>query len=239
MKRIISIAFIMLYFAMPSFSQADTLDYNAIKLPSLEELFEGARRNPTVALYSFQREAEERQLRTQKRLWLQFIKISASAQYGVMSLSSYNNPGVDLPVIYQTSGSAQLWYNAGISVGIPLDELFDRRNRIKKQEIKIRDTEMETERWFDDQKLKIIDAYTVAQMRLAIIKYKAESASLATAQYNISEKEFIMGKIESYVLNNHKSVQTTAFTELEEARSALNNSLLRLEVLSNLKIINK
>ncbi|MPM84783.1 hypothetical protein SDC9_131859 [bioreactor metagenome] len=76
-------------------------------------------------------------------------------------------------------------------------------------------------------------------MRLAIIKYKAESASLATAQYNISEKEFIMGKIESYVLNNHKSVQTTAFTELEEARSALNNSLLRLEVLSNLKIINK
>lgn len=87
-------------------------------------MFAGARRNPTVALYSLQKEAEELQLKTEKRLWLSFIKVSASAQYGVMSLSTYNNPGIDLPVIYQTSGSAQLWYNFGVSLTIPFDDLL-------------------------------------------------------------------------------------------------------------------
>ncbi len=239
MKKRLALLLLLMLSVIPVFSQSDPLDYEALTIPSLDELFAGARRNPTVALYSLQKEAEELQLKTEKRLWLRFIKVSASAQYGVMSLSTYNNPGIDLPVIYQTSGTAQLWYNFGVSLTIPFDDLFDRNNRVKKQQIKIEETEMEIERWFDDQKLKIIDAYTTAQMRLAIIKYKAEAASLATAQYNISEKEFIMGKIESYVLNNHKSVQTRAFTELEEARTALNNSLLRLEVLCNMKIINK
>lgn len=239
MKRIISIAFIMLYFAMPSFSQADTLDYNAIKLPSLEELFEGARRNPTVRFYSYKMDEQEKEIKSVRRAWLKHLKFNATTQYGVMSMNSFLNAGVDIPIINQTSGSAQLFYNVGFSFNLPFDEIFDRRNRIKKQYAVLSQTEMEIERWYDEQKIKIIETYTTAKKSIEAIKYKYEAAALATAQYQISEKEFIMGKIEAAELNNSKGIASKAHVDLEEERAILINALLRLEVLANYKIINK
>ena len=124
MKRIISIAFIMLYFAMPSFSQADTLDYNAIKLPSLEELFEGARNNPMVRFYSYKMDEQEKEIKSVRRAWLKYLKFNATTQYGVMSMNSFLNAGVDIPIIKQTSGSAQLFYNVGFSFNNPFVKNF-------------------------------------------------------------------------------------------------------------------
>ena len=59
-----------------------------------------------------------------------------------------------------------MWYNVGIVLRVPLDQLFDRRNRIRRQHLKIEETRTERELWFDEQKLRLIELYAKTQEML-------------------------------------------------------------------------
>ena len=99
-----------------------------------------------VRFYSYKMDEQEKEIKSVRRAWLKYLKFNDTTQYGVMSMNSFLNAGVDIPIINQTSGSAQLFYNVGFSFNLPFDEIFDRRNRIKKQYAVLSQTEMEIER---------------------------------------------------------------------------------------------
>ena len=93
--------------------------------------------------------------------------------------------------------------------------------------------------WHDDQKLKIIQQYTVAIEMKNNLKIGIEQLSYATAQFETTQREYIMGSATSQMLGIAKSQQTQASIQLERIKSQLLTSLLSLEVLSNINIINR
>lgn len=52
----------------------------------------------------------------------------------------------------------------------PLDEIFNRRNKIKQQKKRIENTQYDLDRWYDELRMKIIDAYTTAVEQLSILR---------------------------------------------------------------------
>lgn len=219
-------------------SDLDAEDLKALKIPSLEVLFENAKRSPAVEFYQVKMEEEASVLKTEKRSWLKYFKLSSSYQYGLMGVNS-SFSDTDTPLFYQYSGATQNWYNVGVSLSIPLDDMFDRANRIKRQKLKTKATQVEIEKWHDEQKLRIIEMYTKGIKELSVLKLKIEALSFANAQYRTASQDFINGKIDTDTLSRIKKMQTDALESYEETRSELNKALLQLEVLSKTKIINR
>lgn len=213
-------------------------DYTLLKIPPLDVLFENSKKSAAVEYYEVKMEEEASALKTEKRSWLKYFKLSTSYQYGMMGINS-SFSDMDTPLFYQYSGANQSWYNAGVSLNIPLDDLLDRGNRIKRQKLKTKATQVEIEKWHDEQKLRIIEMYTTAVKELSVLKLKVEALSFSSAQYKIAEQNFLNGHIEADVLSRVKKMQTDALESYEDTRAELNKALMQLEVLSKTRIINK
>lgn len=213
-------------------------DYLTFRLPPLKLLFENAKASPILEYYEKKKKADESLIMTEKKKWLNYIRMIGGYQYGVIG-NNTTFSDTNTPIFYQYSGNKQNWYNVGVSVSIPLDDLFDRKNRVKKQRLEMEATEYEKEKWYDEQKLRIVEVYTLAAKELALIKIKAEALLFSEAQLKLSESDFINGKITVQELNRQKSMYTVAATEYEEMKSQLDYALLKLEILAKTTIISK
>ena len=215
-------------------------DYINLQLPPLHTLMENARHAPQVGYYESNREIEERELKTVRRNWMHYFKLNANYNYGSSDIYNQNYQDSSIPVwTTTTTGRDQSWWNVGASFSIPIDELFNRRNKIKQQKKRIENTQYDMDRWYDDLRLKIIDSYTSAVQQLSILRSAAEAMIAAQAQYRMSEADFINGKLDAQALSRQESIENVAIREYEQVRSNLNNALLRLEVLTHTPIINK
>lgn len=231
----IFIPFFFLY-AQESLATTSPEDISKMQLPPLDVLFENSKNSAAVDFYRVRMEEEASLLKTEKRSWLKYFRAQTTYQYGLMGINS-SSSDTDTPLFYQYSGARQSWYNVGISVAIPFDDFLDRKNRIKRQQLKTKATEVEIEKWHDEQKLRIIEMYTKAQKELAVLKIKAESVTIANAQYQAAEHDYLNGKIEIDELNQRKKIESDAMETYENTKAELNKALLQLEILSKTQII--
>ena len=213
-------------------------DYLNLQLPPLETLFENAKNSAAVDYYQVKMEEEASALKTEKRSWLKYFRFSTTYQWGLMGINSTFSDS-NTPLFYQYSGGRQNWYNVGVSIAIPFDDFFDRGNRIHRQQLKTKATQVEMEKWHDDQKMKIIEVYTKAVKELSVLRLKAESLSFANTHFELSQQNFLNGNIDSGDLNQIKAMQMDALESYEQTRSELNKALLQLEILSKTKILNR
>lgn len=210
-----------------------------LQLPPIETLFENARKNSMIEFYNYRMEEQELNLKTERRSWLGYFSLSATYQYGVMGVNTFTDVGSNFPIIYQNSGGDQLYYNAGATFRLPLDNFFDRRNRIKTQQLKIKETLKERDLWYDQQKIQIIEIYFKVQEMLKNMEYVVDLLSFANANYEAVQKDYIVGAASMQALNTAKSTQIQSLLQLETLKSDLLVNLNKLEILSYTKIINK
>lgn len=239
MKRIL--LFILLIFVVKTSlcAQTGAEDLLKIKLPPIDTLFNRAMKTSMFQFYDYKMQQEQYILKTEKRRWLEYFSVFGSYQYGAVGVNSYTNYGTDFPLVYQTSGEVQLWYNVGVMLRIPLDKLFDRGNKVKSQKAKMNATLKERDLWYDEQKIKIIDLYVKVEEMLNNLDYVVEHFALIDEQYNIAQKDYAIGAMNGQTLGVIKGAQVQAYMQLERVKAELNSAILKLEILSNTKIINR
>ena len=242
-RKIVSLLIFSTYFLVPILAQESIADmapedYVNLKLPPLDSLFENAKKNPLIQIHDTRREEELGLLSKEKKSWLKYFSVGTSYHYGIQAYTSgYSDSAT--PIYYQYNNNATNYYNVGGTISIPLDDLFDRKRRIKNQKLLIKESEYTKEQKFDELKQEIIELYSAILSNLTILKLKVEYMALAKAQYQVAENEFINGKLEAYLLSERKRIQIEAASGYETTRSLLNNYLLKLEVISRTLIISK
>ena len=205
-------------------------DYIDMQLPPLHVLMENARHAPQVGYYESNREIEERELKTVRRNWMRNFKLNANYNYGSSDIYNQNYQDSNIPIwTTTTTGREQSWWNVGAPLSIPLDEIFNRRNKIKQQKKRIENTQYDLDRWYDELRMKIIDAYTTAVEQLSILRSAAEAKITSEAQYRMTEVDFVKGGLDAQTLSRQKSLENSATREYEQVRRNLNDALLRLE----------
>lgn len=229
--------------AQPAAGRSDLVsmsvdDYINLHLPPLHVLLENAReRSSQVNMFTAKTEEQERELKTMRRSWLKYIKLNSSFSYGTTDTNSELYYDSRYPVVQNVTGMTQRWWNVGASLNLPLEEIFNRRNKIKQQQRRITSIQYETESWYDDICLKIIDAYATAVEMLSVLESEARVLVTAQAQYATTEADFINGKTDAITLSRQRSIESDAFRVYQETRANLNRALLQLEVLSKTPII--
>ncbi len=211
-------------------------DFNKILLPPIETLFENAKKNPSVAMYEARMEIQDHLLTTEQRSWLKYFKVGGSYQYGNIAVNSaFTNENT--PLFYQTTGQVQnSWYGtAGINV--PLDDLFDRSNKVKRQKLERKFTELEMEKWLGEQKIRITESYMNVKMLMSTLKMKVEELNYSKVNFELLQKEFKLGNSTISTLNDAKKQEVEANERLMKNQFDLLNELIKLEILSDTKII--
>lgn len=221
------------------FAQVSTdKDLTKVILPPIELLFDNAKTSPGVEMYEAKMEAQDNALTTEQRSWLKYFKVGGSYQYGNIAVNSaFTNENT--PLFLQTTGQVQnSWYGtAGIS--IPLDDLFDRGNRIKRQKMERRFTELEMEKWLDEQRIRITESYMRVKLFMSMMQKKVEEYTIAQAAFRDIENEFRLGNATISDLNTSKKQETEANDRLQTNEYDLLNEIIKLEILSKTKIISK
>ena len=207
-------------------SEFTTTDYKNLVLPPLDLLFENAKK------------IERKILAKEKRAFLSFFSLRGSYQYGMFGNESTFTDIAIAPYLTYTT-QAQKGYTIGGGVNIPLDGLFDLGSRIKRQKLTLRNAELEKEIKFDEVKREIIEYYATANSQLSVLKLRAETLELATLQYEIAEKDFINGTIDSGALSVEKQRQSVALEAYEKSKFEVTKSLLILEVITRTPILRK
>lgn len=211
-------------------------EFTKITLPSLDLLFENAKNAPTYELAQVQEQIERKLLSKEKRAFLGFFSLRGSYQYGMFGNESTFTDVATVPYL-SYSTAAQNGYTIGAGLSIPLDGLFDLGARIKRQKLNVRSAELQKGVRFDEIKKEIIELYAMANSQLGILKMRSESLVLATVQYEISEKNFANGTIESLDLSVEKERQSQAREAYEKSKFELTKSLMILEMISRTPII--
>lgn len=211
-------------------------EIDKLELPPLSVFLDAVIENATVKRAQSQVEQVRNQYRLQKRNWWNYFRFNGNYSYGRYNV--IGNASDEFTPMYQTTmSSAQHNFNVGASVGISLGELFNRPLKLKDYRYQIEQLQYSQEEVMEQRKLRVLEAYNAVTEQLATIKAKAESAALYNAQMKISENNFIQGTIDIISLSLERAHRSGAVVSYEQARVALHNSIVLLEMLTNVKVI--
>ena len=212
------------------------LEIEKMELPPFSVFLDAVSENATVKKAQSQIAQVKNEYRLEKREWWNYFRLNANYAFGRFNTINENSETfVDW---YQsTSVGTRHTFNLGASFSIGLGDLFNRPIKLKDYRYKIEQLQYAQDEVMEDRKLKILEAYNAVTEQLATIKAKAETAALYNAQIKISEYNFVQGKITITELAVERARRSGAVTIYEQARVALHNSIILLEMLTNVKII--
>lgn len=212
-------------------------DYANMSLPPLDSLFENAKNGAIYEMAQVKEEIEKKILKKEKRAFLSFFSLRGSYQYGMFgNESTYTDITIAPYLSYSTQ--AQNGYTVGAGLNIPLDQLFDLKGRVNRQKLIVKSYQLEKEVKYEEVKREIIELYTMAISQINVLKLRSESLELAKLQYEIAERDFVNGAINSSELSSEKKKQTDALEAFEKSRYELTRSLMILEVITHTSILN-
>lgn len=212
------------------------IEIEKMELPPLSVFLDAVTENATVKRAQSQVEQVKNDYRLEKRNWWNYFRLSGMYSYGRYNV--IGNASDEFTPMYQTTmSSAQHNFNVGANVGVSLGDLINRPLKLKKYKYSIEQLQYTQDEVMEDRKLRVLEAYNAVTEQLATIKAKAETAALYNAQMKISENNFIQGKIDIISLSLERARRTGAVTNYEQSRVALHNSIVLLEMLTNVKII--
>ncbi len=217
-------------------SQPSKTELERLQLPPLSVFLDAVTENATVKRAQSQVEQVKNEYRLQKRDWWNYFRLNGAYSYGRYNILSNNSD--EYTPMYQTSmASAQHNFNVGASVGVSIGDLVNRPLKLKKYKYDIEQLQYTQDEVMEERRLRVLEAYNAVTEQLATIKAKAETAALYNAQMKISEYNFIQGKMDITALSVERARRTGAVTSYEQSRVTLHNSIILLEMLTNIKII--
>lgn len=214
-------------------------DYINLHLPPLDSLYYNAYcMSNAVKYYDEEAKYYASAVTTEKLKPLDWIRLVSSANYGNTDIASTLRSEATYPIwVENSSKQRNFFFNVGVTLNIPLSDVFNTHNKVRQAQAKLRQTQHRRDAELDNIKQQIISLYCEVISGINSLKSAAERMVIAKAQYEFAEKDFINNKITSEVLYRCKSYETTATQDYERLRSGINQALLSLEVVSCTKLI--
>lgn len=207
-----------------------------IELPPLQKLLETAINAPTVEMYRAKKTEQESRLSLVKNDWMNYIKGVANYSYGSMG-SMTETSATGQSTYFQYFGEQMSLYNIGAGITIPLDLILNKKHRYKVQKSLVEQADYQILEALEQRKMLIVENYSMAIQNLELLRVSQDALSISKANVKLGEFEYINGSIKLDVLNELRREETVALFTQQQAKAALTVAILKLELLTNIKII--
>lgn len=210
--------------------------FSTFKLPPLAVLFENAKSNPQILSLAKAQELAHAEYLKQKKHIFSYISGHGSYSYGKTDAWS-NGSDVYTPLFMQFQGSEQSYWNVGVNVNIPLEDILDLGPSVKRKRIAVEQAQIAKDIAYNNLKLQIATLYVNITNNLTALKTAGENAAIYQGAAALNEKQFHHGNfdIEDYARTGQ--LGQGAVQTYQGLLTQITIDIITLEILTNTPII--
>ena len=212
------------------------INFSEFHLPPLAVLFENAKASPQILSLEKARELAQAEVAKQKRHIFSYVQGHASYSYGKTDMWG-NNSTTTSPMLYQFQGREQSYWNIGVNLAVPLEDILDLSAAVKRKRMEADQASIAKDIAYDQLKLQIASLYVKITNNLVSLKSLGESAAAYQGAGALNREDFENGNmsIEDYAwTKQHESGQVVSYQTLQ---STITTDILTLEILTHTPII--
>lgn len=218
-------------------SENKTINFSSFHLPPLGVLYENAKQNPRILSMAKAQEIAQAEVSKQKRHIFSYVYGHASYSYGKTDMWGNNNSTQSYTTIYQFQGSEQSYWNVGVNVSVPLEDILDLRAAVHRKKLEAEKARIEKDRAFDELKLEIATLYIRITNNLVALKTSGEAAAAYQGAGALNQEDFHQGNM---------SIEDFAWTKLHEIdvvsqyqalQTSITTDIITLEILTHTPIL--
>ena len=212
------------------------INFSDFHLPPLAVLFENAKSNPSILQMAKQQEIAQAEVTKQRKHIFSYVNGHASYSYGKTDMWG-NNSSTYNTMIYQFQGSEQSYWNVGVNVNVPLEDILDLGHSVKRKRLLVEDAQLKKDVAYDELKMQIATLYIRITNNLTALKTAGVSAAIYQGANALEEEEFHQGNmaIGDYAyssLRGQNSVNT-----YQGLLTTITTDIVTLEILSHTPIL--
>ena len=223
-------------------SDESTLNFSTFHLPPLSVLFENAKQNPQILSMEKSEQLAKAEIAKQKRHIFSYIRAHASYSYGktdVYGQMTNNQTGTMnfVPIFESKNGTEQSYWNVGVNLNIPLEDILDWAPSIKRKRLEAEKARLEKDIKFEDLKLQISTLYAKITNSLVTLKTASEGAAAYQGAGALNQEDFHQGNmsIEDYAWTKMHEMGTVS--TYQTLQTQIITDILTLEIISRTPII--
>ena len=219
-------------------SQDKDINFSEFKLPPLAVLFENAKSNPNILQLAKMEEIAQAEVTKQKKHIFSYVSGLASACYGLSDIwTGSQGTGYGSGMVWQPHTSEQSYWNVGVNVSVPLEDILDLGHSVKRKRLEVENAKIKKDAAFDQLKLEIITIYVRITNNLVALKTAGENAAAYQGASSLNEVEFHHGnmEIEDYAYTGQRG--QSAVSIYQSLLTQITTDIVTLEILTHTPII--
>lgn len=205
-------------------SENATINFSTFHLPPLAVLFENAKQNPQILSLAKAQEIAQAEVAKQKRHIFSYVHGHASYSYGKTDMWGQGSTSYNL-VLQQFQGSEQSYWNVGVNLNVPLEDILDLGAAVKRKKLLVDQARIQKDLAFDKLKQEITMLYIRITNNLVALKTSSEAAAIYQGAGALNQEDFHQGNktIEGFaetkmreigVVQGYQSLQTQITTDI-------------------------
>jgi len=217
-------------------SNEKDINFSEFHLPPLAVLFENAKASPQILTLEKAQELAQAEVAKQKRHIFSYVQGHASYSYGKTDMWG-NNSTTTSPMLYQFQGREQSYWNIGVNLAVPLEDILDLTAAVKRKRLEADQAAIAKDIAYDQLKLQIATLFVKITNNLVTLKTLGEAAAAYQGAGALNREDFENGNmsIEDYAwTKQHESGQVTSYQTLQ---TTITTDILTLEILTHTPII--
>lgn len=217
-------------------SDENTINFSDFHLPPLAVLFENAKSTPQILSLAKAQEIAQAEVAKQKRHIFSYVYGHASYSYGKTDMWG-NNSTTYNQTIYQFQGTEQNYWNVGVNVSVPLEDILDLGAAVKRKRLLVEQAQIEKDQAYDELKLQIAKLYVQITNDLVALKAAGENAAIYQGAGVLALEEFHNGNTTIQSFAETKRYENASVSAYQSLQTQITVNILTLEILTHTPII--
>ena len=218
-------------------SETNTINFSTFRLPPLSVLYENAKQNPNILSLNKAQEIAQAEVAKQKRHIFSYIQGHASYSYGKTDMWGNNSTTQSYTTIYQFQGNEQSYWNVGVNLSVPLEDILDLTASVKRKRLEVDKVRIDKDIAFDELKKEIGSLYIKITNNLVTLKTLSEGAAIYQGAGALNQEQFHQGNM---------TIEDFAYTKLHEVdvvkqyqtlQNTITTDIITLEILTHTPIL--
>lgn len=217
-------------------SNEKDINFSEFRLPPLAVLFENAKSSPQILTLEKARQLAEAEVAKQKRHIFSYITGHASYSYGMADMYG-NNSSAYSPVIYQYQGTQQSYWNFGINLAIPVEDILDLNAAIKRKRLEADQAVLQKDMAYDQLKQQIGALFVKITNNLVSLKTLGEAAAAYQGAGALNREDFENGNLSIASYADTKRFESGQVQGYQSLQTEITTDIITLEILTHTPII--
>ena len=218
-------------------SEGSTIDFSKFHLPPLAVLLENAKSNPQILSLAKAQEIAQAEVSKQKRHIFSYVHRHASYGYGKTDMWGNNSSNLSSNMIYQFQGSEQSYWNVGVNLAVPLEDILDLKAAVKRKKLEVDAARIKKDIAYDQLKLQIVTLYVKITNDLVALKTASENAAIYQGAGQLTQEQFHNGEMSIAEFALTKARENGAVNAYQQMQTSITTDIVTLEILTHTPII--